>query len=98
MESYYGDYMLLKELIENTHVNLKLSDNAENIEVHDDFMNDPVVSINETEITIQCSVEDVIRAVNFNFDKNTITEIFSSNLGNGGEVYSMNGELIKILN
>lgn len=98
MESYYGDIMLLKELMESTKVNLSLSDKALNIEIHDDFRNNPILSINETEITITCSVDDVTRVVNFNFDKNTITEIFTSPAGVGGTVYSINGNLIKILN
>ncbi len=98
MESYYGDNMLLKELMEITNVNLSLSDTAQNIEIHDDFRNNPILSINETEITITCSVDDVTRVVNFNFDKNTITEIFTSPAGVGGEVYTMNGLLIKIIN
>lgn len=98
MESYYGDIMLLKELMESTNVNLSLSDKALNIEIHDDFRNNPILSINETEITITCSVDDVTRVVNFNFDKDTITEIFTSPIGVGGEVYTMNGLLIKIIN
>jgi hypothetical protein len=98
MGSYYGDTMLLKELMEATNVNLSLSDEAQNIEIHDDFKNNPSVSINDIEITILCSVDDVNRAINFNFDKNTITEIFTSDLGIGGEVYSMNGLLLKIIN
>lgn len=98
MESYYGDIMLLKELMDLTNVNLSLSENAQNIEIHDDFRNNSTLIINETEITITCSVDDVTRAVNFNFDKNTITEIFTSPVGVGGVVYSMNGNIIKILN
>lgn len=98
MGSYYGDIMLLKELMESTNVNLSLSDEAQNIEIHDDFRNNPILSINETEITITCSVDDVTRAVNFNFDKNTITEIFTSPVGIGGEVYTMNGLLVQIIN
>ena len=98
MGSYYGDTMLLKELMEATNVNLSLSDEAQNIEIHDDFKNNPSVSINDIEITILCSVDDVNRAINFNFDKNTITEIFTSDLGIGGEVYSMNGLLLKNIN
>jgi uncharacterized beta-barrel protein YwiB (DUF1934 family) len=90
--------MLLKELMELTNINLSLSDIAQNIEIHDDFKNNPIVSINETEITIICSGDNITRAVNFNFDKNTITEIFSSPFGTGGEVHSMNGDIIKILN
>ena len=91
-------FMLLKELMEVTNVNLSLSEEAQNIEIHDDFQNNPTLGISETEITISCSVDDVTRAVNFNFDKNTITEIFTSSLGIGGEVYSMNGLLVKIIN
>ena len=98
MGNYYGDTMLLKELMELTNIKLSLSDNAKNIEVHDDFKDNQIVSINETEITIKCTVEDVVRAVNFNFDKNTISEIFSSPLGVGGEVYSMTGNIVKIIN
>ena len=98
MGSYYGDIMLLKELMEATNVSLSLSENAYNIEIHDDFRNNPTLSINETEITITCSVVDVTRVVNFNFDKNTITEIFTSPVGVGGAVYSINGNIIKILN
>ena len=99
MESYCGDlFMLLSELMESVNVDLSLSEIAQNIEVSDDFVNNPVVSINETEIIITCFIDDVTRAVNFNFDKNTITEIFTSPLGVGGEVYSMKGNLIKILN
>ena len=99
MESYCGDsFMLLRELMESVNIDLSLSEIAQNIEVSDDFVNNPVLSINETEITITCIIDDVTRAVNFNFEKNTITEIFTSPLGVGGEVYSMNGTLIKILN
>ena len=98
MESYYGDIMLLKELMELTNVSISLSDTAQNIEIHDDFRFNPTVHITDIEITIECSVDDVIRAINFNFDKNTITEIFTSELGIGGEVYSINGQLIKLLN
>ena len=98
MESYYGDIMLLKELMELTNVSISLSDTAQNIEIHDDFRFNPTVQITDIEITIECSVDDVIRAINFNFDKNTITEIFTSELGIGGEVYSINGQLIKLLN
>jgi len=98
MESYYGDIMLLKELIELTNVSISLSDTAQNIEIHDDFRFNPTVQITDIEITIECSVDDVIRAINFNFDKNTITEIFTSELGIGGGVYSINGQLIKLLN
>ena len=98
MGNYYGDIMLLKELMKLNNINLSLSDDALNIEVNDDFKDKSVVSINETEITIKCTIEDVVRAVNFNFDKNTISEIFSSPVGIGGEVYSMNGQLVKIIN
>lgn len=98
MESYYGDIMLLKDLMDLTNVSISLSENAKNIEVHDDFKNNPTVRITDTEITIECFVNDVVRAVNFNFNKNTITEIFTSELGIGGEVYSMNGLLVKIIN
>ena len=98
MESYCGDIMLLKELMDLTNVSISLSETAGNIEVHDDFENNPTVRITDTEITIECSVNDVTRAVNFNFNKNTITEIFTSELGIGGEVYSMNGEIIKLIN
>ncbi len=98
MGNYYGDIMLLKELMELTNIDLSLSDNALNIGVHEDFMNNPIVSINETEITIKCSSDEVLRAVNFNFDKNTITEIFTSDFGTGGVVYALTGEIIKIIN
>ena len=33
--------MLLKELMEATNVNLSLSEEAQNIEIHDDFQNNP---------------------------------------------------------
>lgn len=99
MESYYGDiFMFLKELMELTNINLSLSAEAQNIEVHDDFRNNPVLSINETEITITCSHDDVIRAINFNFDKNTIAEVFNSPAGIGGGVYTMTGLIVKIIN
>ena len=90
--------MLLSELMEYVNMDLSLSEIAQNIEVSDDFVNNPVLNINETEITITCFSDDVTRAVNFNFNKNTITEIFISPIGVGGEVYSMNGNLIKIIN
>lgn len=98
MGSYYGDIMLLKDLMEETNINLSLSDTAQDIEVHDDFSNNPIVSINEIEININCNVEDVSRVINFNFEKNTITELFVSDMFHGGVVYSMNGETIKIIN
>ena len=84
--------------MEATNVNLSLSEEAQNIEIHDDFQKNPTLGISETELTISCSVDDVIRAVNFNFDKNTITEIFTSPVGIGGEVYSMDGLILKIIN
>lgn len=93
-----GLKVLLKDLMGLTNVNLALSDNAYNIEVHDDFSNNPVTSINETRITIRCTNEDIVRIVDFNFDKNTITEYFSSDLFTGGTIYSMDGEIISIIN
>ena len=80
------------------NINLSLSDNAQNIEVNDDFSGNSLVSISDTEINITCTLEDVSRVVNFNFDKNTITELFISDLGIGGRVYSLKGEPIKIIN
>ena len=90
--------MLLKELMSQYNINLSLSDNAQNIEVNDDFSGNSLVSISDTEINITCTLEDVSRVVNFNFDKNTITELFISDLGIGGRVYSLKGEPIKIIN
>jgi hypothetical protein len=90
--------VVLKEIMDLTKVNISLSDTAQNIEVHDDFKTNPTVKITDTEITIECFVDNVTRAINFNFDKNTISEIFTSEIGIGGEVYSMNGEIIKLIN
>ena len=98
MGSYYGDIMLLKDLMEETNINLSLSDIAQNIEVHDDFLNNSTVSINEIEININCNVDDVSRVINFNFERNTITELFVSDMFHGGVVYSMDGGTIKIIN
>ena len=94
-----GDDMLLKDLMDLTNINISLEENAQKIEVSDDFQNNPNVHINDNEITIICSVEEVTRAINFNFDKSTITEIFKSELvSTGGTVYSLNGNIVQIIN
>lgn len=98
MENFYGDEMLLKELISLTEINVGLIRDAENIEISDDFSNNPIVENEGKEINIYCTNEDVVRVVNINLEKNTITEMFKSPLGIGGTVYSINGELLKIIN
>ncbi len=90
--------MLLKELISLTQIDVGLIRDAENIEISDDFSNNPMVETEGKEINIYCSNEDVVRVININLEKNTITEMFRSSLGIGGTVYSLDGELIKIIN
>lgn len=98
MGSYYGDNMLLKELLQLTNIKLALSDGAKEIEIADAFSQNPIVTTADSEVTIICTDEDILRAVNLNFKKNTISEIFSSTLGHGGVVYSNDGLMIKIIN
>ena len=87
--------MLLKDLMELTNIQISLLDTAQNIEIADDFSNNPTVSITDIEITIKCIVDDVTRVINFNFDKNTITELFAAH---GGIVRSIEGHTLKIIN
>lgn len=98
MGNYYGDEMLLKELISLTQITVGLIRDAENIEISDDFSNNPLVETEGKEINIYCTNEDIVRVININLEKNTITEMFKSPLGIGGTVYSIDGELIKIIN
>ena len=90
--------MFLKELIDNLDLDLELSVNAEDLEIHSDFMNNPIVESKENEINIYCDNENITRLINFNFKKETITEIFKSEFFVGGTVYSFNGEIISVIN
>ena len=84
--------------MELTNIQISLLDTAQNIEIADDFSNNPTVSITDIEITIKCIVDDVTRVINFNFDKNTITELFASDVAHGGIVRSIEGHTLKIIN
>ena len=90
--------MLLNELMEIANINISLSEHAKNIEIDDDFSADFSVSITDTEITITRLSQGIVKTINFNFDKNTISEVFISDLGNGGIVYSIDGNILKIIN
>lgn len=98
MGNYYGDNMLLKELIELTGINLALSKNAEQIEIADDFLENYSVTASAKDINIKTVVDDVTRVVNFNFEKDTISEVFASKVCHGGIIYSSEGVVLKIIN
>ena len=84
--------------MELTNINLTLQDTAQNIEIPDAFNINPSVAISDHAITVTCSDDDVTRVIDFNFDKSTITELSVSDLFTGGTVYSMTGEILKIIN
>lgn len=90
--------MLLKELMELANINISLSENAQEIEIDDDFSENYFISITDEEISVTCPTRYVDKTINFNFDKNTITELITSDLGNSGTVYSIKGEIIKVIN
>lgn len=90
--------MLLKELMQLANINISLSEHAQEIEIDDDFSEDYSVSISDTEITITCMPDDIVKVINFNFVKNMITELFISDLGNSGTVYTIDGNILQIIN
>lgn len=80
------------------NINISLSEHAQEIEIDDDFSEDYSVSISDTEITITCMPDDIVKVINFNFVKNMITELFISDLGNSGTVYTIDGNILQIIN
>ena len=98
MESYYGDIMLLKELIELTGINFALPKTSEEIEIADEFSENYSITTSTKDISIKCVVDGVTRVVNFNFENDTISEVFASKVCHGGIVYSIDGSILKIIN
>lgn len=91
--------MLLKELIKNIGLNFELPLPAGELEISDDFINDPVSMFEDEQIKIYCNNDDkVTRVICFDLNQKLILDLFKGEFYHGGTVYSFEGEVQSIIN
>lgn len=89
--------MLLRELVEQLGLDITLQPLANEIEVSDSFIDNPLVNSDESQIKIYCTENTATRVLCFDLDKEVIIDLFELENRTGGNVYSFEGFIIQII-
>lgn len=88
---------MLQDLL--NEFNITLSGFTANIEIPDDFEENTKIRFEEgNKIKFICQLEDLVREVCIDLTEKTITVSFESDIYSGGEMYTLDGQLLKIMN
>lgn len=90
--------MLLQTLIDNLNLDITLSLSVGEIEISDDFLNNPAVISEDNQVKIYCTNEDnVTRVICFDSTKKLILDLFKGGYYVGGTVYDFDGRFVQII-
>jgi len=88
--------MRLEDLLKE--FNVTIPKGTGNIEIPDDFEENTRKFEEDDKIKFICTLEDLKREICIDLSERIISVTFKSDIYSGGEEYSLDGQLIKIMN